>query len=261
MRAECTGDGPRAIVGLHGWAGSHKTWRRLLPYVDAGTTFHALDLPGYGASKDDYPHTLDELVSAISIYLKSIDAKEIVLLGNCGGGLLAIEMARVLPSHVHRVVMLDPFGYPPLYFRVFLWGQFGRYAYFTTFANPLGRWVTNGALASKRVENTNLTRAFEDVDHELALHYLRLLYPLARAERFSGTTCAVDIAYGERTFGAVRDSLPLWRQVLPQAQCHELAGAGHEPIKEATEQLARLVFSASNSSIREGVAMTRGEVS
>jgi pimeloyl-ACP methyl ester carboxylesterase len=243
VHAERSGNGPRAVIGIHGWAGSSRTWRRLAPYVDSGSSFYALDLPGYGQTPLPDTLSLDAVLDATGKYLATIESDEIVLVGNCGGALFAIEAARRFGPRIKRVIMLDPFGYPPLYFRIFLWGEFGRYAYLTTFANPMGRWLTNGALRAKRASDTDLTQGFRDTNHDLALKYLHMLRPVAVAERYKGVTCAVDILYGERTFSAVRKSLPLWLEALPQANCIMLSGAGHEPVKEATDQLGRFVFS------------------
>jgi pimeloyl-ACP methyl ester carboxylesterase len=60
--------------------------------------------------------------------------------------------------------------------------------------------------------------------------------------RFGRLRRPVDLIYGARTFGAIKKSIRLWRGVWPHAQCHELAGAGHLPIQEATRQLSEIVF-------------------
>ena len=52
----------------------------------------------------------------------------------------------------------------------------------------------------------------------------------------------IDIICGERTFGAIKKSVGMWRGVWPNARVFELEGAGHLPIEEATEDLSRIVF-------------------
>ena len=242
MHVERTGSGPRAMVGIHGWAGSRKTWRRIVSQVPESWSFYAIDLPGYGDSPRPSNLSLESVMDELGEFLGQVASDEVVLLGNCGGALLGIEAARRFPKAVDRVVMLDPFGYPPAYFTIFLAGRFGRYAYYSTFANPIGRLLTNGALRGKRQQSTDLTQGFRDVDHELTLDYLRLMRPLADASRFAGMQVAVDVLYGEKTFKGVRASLPLWQSALPQARFFELAGAGHEPVKEATDEIVRLAF-------------------
>jgi pimeloyl-ACP methyl ester carboxylesterase len=59
---------------------------------------------------------------------------------------------------------------------------------------------------------------------------------------FAGVRQPIDIAYGQRTFAAVRRSVQEWQRLWPQARAFELAGGGHLPIEEATGPLARLIF-------------------
>jgi pimeloyl-ACP methyl ester carboxylesterase len=76
----------------------------------------------------------------------------------------------------------------------------------------------------------------------VAYRYLALLGELDGVARFSRLRLPVDLIYGARTFGAVKESIALWRGVWPHARCHELAGAGHLPIQEATGQLSEIIF-------------------
>jgi len=245
MNLEQHGAGPRTFLGIHGWAGNHRTFRRLLAHQPADTTFFTCDLPGYGDTPRTAPIDRAAVTTAIVEAMERIADPHLTLVGNCGGALLALEALRLTSGPDHRAVLIDPFAYPPLYFRIFTWGALGRFAYLTTFANPLGRGLTNGALVRKRSGATNLTRAFQSIDHETALDYIRLYCGFAHAARFAGVPNPVDIVYGARTFAAIRRSLPLWRQTLPNVRCLELRDAGHEPIREATESLAAIIFDAS----------------
>jgi pimeloyl-ACP methyl ester carboxylesterase len=168
----------------------------------------------------------------------------VTLVGNCGGAVFALLAAQTLGGKVGRVVMIDPFAYLPRYFRLFLAGDFGRRAYSATFANPVGRWVTNQSLRGRRAATADLTASFSGTDHEAARRYLALYDEVGSVERFRGFGAPVEIAHGDKTFGAVRKSLALWLDVLPRARFHELEGAGHQPIAEAPAQTARVVFGA-----------------
>jgi pimeloyl-ACP methyl ester carboxylesterase len=166
----------------------------------------------------------------------------VTLVGNCGGAVFALLAARELGGRVERVSMIDPFAYLPLYFKLFNAGEFGRRAYDATFANPLGRWLTNQSLRGRRAGAADLTASFAGADHEAARRYLALYEEVGGVEIFRGFDAPVEIAYGERTFGAVKRSLALWRDVLPHARVRELRGAGHQPFVEAPAQLAEVIF-------------------
>jgi pimeloyl-ACP methyl ester carboxylesterase len=236
------GRGPRAYFALHGWGGDRRTFAPLAPLVPDAASLYAADLPGCGDSKRPREWTVDAVVKEVVGAVREVGATDVTLVGNCGGAVFALLAARELGGRVARVVMIDPFAYLPRYFRLFNAGEFGRRAYAATFANPVGRWLTNQSLRGRRAGAGDLTASFAEVDHEAARRYLALYEEVGGVEVFRGFGAPVDIAYGERTFGAVKRSLALWREVLPHARVRELKGAGHQPLVEASAQVSEVVF-------------------
>lgn len=244
MHFERSGRGERAFVALHGWGGNHLTYAPLAPYLPPDASMFAADLPGYGRSPRCEARTAVELGATISADIDRLGAPRFTLIGNCSGAILACLAAAELGPRVDRLVLVDPFAFVPWYFKVFIHPTIGRYAYYSTFANPMGRWLTNASLKGKRAASTHLTDSFRDVDHEAALEYLAMLDELGSIERFGSINAPVDILYGERTFGAVKRSLDDWRRVVPQARCWEIRGAGHLPIEDAPAEVAAIIFDA-----------------
>lgn len=242
MFVERHGRGGRAFFALHGWGGDRRTFAPLAPFVPGDASLYGADLPGCGRSPAPPEWTVSTVVSEITKAVRAVEADSVELIGNCGGAVFALLAAQSLGEAVGRVVMVDPFAYLPRYFRLFLAGDFGRRAYDATFANPVGRWLTNQTLRGRRAGAADLTAAFAETDHEAARRYLALYDEVGGVERFRGFAAPVGIAHGEKTFGAVKRSLALWRDVLPQARVHELKGAGHQPVAEAAAETARLIF-------------------
>jgi pimeloyl-ACP methyl ester carboxylesterase len=236
------GDGPRAFLGLHGWGGSHTTFAPLLAHLPPDVSLFAPDLPGYGGAPAPPEVSRAALVEAVVAAAEAVPAARFTLLGNCSGAILGLCAAKRLAARLERLVLVDPFAYMPWYFRLFTWGTFGQVAYASTFANPLGRALTDGALARKRRRETSLTQSFERVDHRVTLDYLRVLAAVGPIAQFGHVRAPVDLLYGERTFAAIRTSIAQWRALWPHARAYELAGAGHLPIEEAPAELARLAF-------------------
>lgn len=247
MFVERHGKGPRVFFALHGWGGDRRTFAPLAPRVPEDASLYAADLPGCGDSPRPNAWAVGCVVEEIVRAVRQRSADPITLVGNCGGAVFALSAARELGASVERVLMIDPFAYLPRYFRLFNAGEFGRRAYGATFANPFGRWLTNQSLRGRRAGASDLTASFAEVDHEAARRYLALYEGLGTVEIFRGLRAPVEIAYGERTFGAVRRSLALWRGVFPDARVRELKGAGHQPFVEATEELAGFIFGARES--------------
>ena len=221
-----TGEGLRGVVGLHGWSGDHRTFEPLWQRMPADWTFFSPDLPGCGLS----PAPKEWSFRAVARELR--------------------EMGR--PEVVSRLVLIDPFAFCPWYFRFFLLPLIGFPIYAVAFANPVGRWLTNLFLQDKKAGDTDLTRSFARVDHRVTWKYLRMLDECGFPDQFRGLPLAVDILYGQKTFSAVRKSVCIWKEALPQARVRELAGVGHLPISEGTEGVTQVVFSSSKVKRSQG---------
>ena len=242
MHLERYGSGPNLYFGLHGWSGSCATFAPLVSALPADATLYGADLPGCGKSPAPRRWDLSTVTDEIAESIASIAETPVTVIGNCSGALLGLLAARKLEGKVGRLVLIDPFAYWPWYFRVFVAKSFGRYAYSSTFANPLGRWLTNRSLKGKRTAATNLTESFARVDHDAIYHYLLLLAEIGGIKQFGGLKLPIEIVYGSRTFGAIRKSVDRWQSLWPHARCWELAGAGHLPIVEAAPQLGEIIF-------------------
>jgi len=236
------GQGERVFVGLHGWSGDHTTFAPVARYLPLDATLYSVDLPGCGQSPPPRELTLAGLADEIAAGIATLGSQSITVVGNCSGAILALAALPRIAERVNRLVLIDPFAFAPWYFKLFVTTPVGKYAYYSTFANPLGRWITNLSLKRHRTEESDLTGSFRAIDHAVAHRYLQLLTSMDGIADFAWIRHPVDIVYGERTFGAIRRSVEMWRSVWPQARAFELTGAGHLPIEEAPESLSRVIF-------------------
>jgi pimeloyl-ACP methyl ester carboxylesterase len=242
MFVERYGQGDRTFFGLHGWSGDHTTFAPLANYLPADAALYSADLPGCGRSQPPREWSLEELTNEIAAEINKLNSPATTIIGNCSGAILALAAMPLIAERVDRLVLIDPFAYAPWYFKVFVATPIGKYAYYSTFANPIGRWITNLSLRRHRTEATDLTGAFRAVDHRASYQYLRILLALDEIERFAWIRRPIDIVCGERTFGAIKRSIGMWRTVWPHAMVFEIEGAGHLPIEETTEDLCKIVF-------------------
>ena len=231
MHVERYGTGDHLFLCLHGWSGNHSTFAPLAAQLPAGVTLWCPDIPN-GATLADVTHQL----AAFAVTLPG----PLRILGNCSGALHGLLLAERMP--VEQIVMIDAFAYWPLYFRMFLLPVWGRWAYMTAFANPVGRWFANLSMARHRTGDTNLTAGFSSVDHAAAYRHLHLLREIGSPLRFRGLAARVDIACGERSFAAIRTSAQIWQEVFPKARQYVLAGAGPLPLLEAAGQVRSIIF-------------------
>jgi pimeloyl-ACP methyl ester carboxylesterase len=247
MRTERWGRGTRQFLGLHGWNGTRETFAPLLGPIPEDVTFRSVDLPGCGESAAPLRWDVNCVAGEIA---REIDGPTTVV-GNCSGAILALLVAQRAPALVERVVMIDAFAWWPWYFRVFLEPHIGRYAYFTAFANPVGRWLTNASLRGKRAAGTDLTQGFARADHESTYRYLTLLRDAGKAENFRDLSMPIDVLYGAKSFAAVRQSAYTWAGMWPQARTFVLENAGHLPILEAAQQVKEILFGGDKCSTQQ----------
>ena len=236
------GTGERVIVGLHGWAGDHRTFEPLERWRPESVSLHSFDLPGYGKSNEPRNWNLPAIAKSLAEEIDHLGIDRFTLVGNCSGAVAGLYLAGFLRERIDRFILIDPFAYFPWYFKLFLLGTFGRYAYFTTFATPVGRLITNGVLQHRRTADSDLTASFADVNHHTVYRYLQMMDAVGGIQKFGDLSMPIDLVYGDRTFGAVERSIEMWSALWPHAAKRQLRGAGHLPIQETPQQLAEIVF-------------------
>jgi len=242
MFVERYGQGDRVFFGLHGWSGDHTTFAPLVNYLPPDATLYSADLPGFGRSQPPREWRLEELTNEIAAAISELGSQSITVIGNCSGAILALAAMPRISERVNRLILIDPFAFAPWYFKLFAATSIGKYAYYSTFANPVGRWITNLSLKRHRTGEADLTSSFRAVDHGASYRYLRMLCAIDGIAGFAWIQHPIDIVCGERTFNAIKRSVARWRGIWPQARVFEIEGAGHLPIEEATEDLSRIIF-------------------
>ena len=233
------GSGDNLVVGLHGWTGDHTHFDALAQHLPEDTRLVAFDLPGFGKSEAPDSWAMEDVGRALAVEIDRLQCSTLTIVTNCSGAYPALKAAPHLVRQPERLVLVDAFAYAPKYFRLFTNRSWGHHAYRTTFANPIGRRITNAAL---RGQKRDITADFKTANHEHTLAWLRSCVEIGDCRQFANVQLPTLIAYGERTFSAVRKSLPMWRDIWPHAETLQLARAGHLGLVEAAAQLSESVF-------------------
>ena len=242
-----TGRGGHGVVGFHGWSGDHTTFDPLIQKLPEAVSFYSFDLPGCGKSPKPKVWEIRSVARSIAEEVAALGKEKVTLVGSCTGGLMALFVALELLEMgrggvVGRLVMIDPFAVCPWYFRIFLTPLLGPLMYGATFANPLGRWITDLFLKERRGSSVSLTESFVRVDHRVSLATLRMFERAGEPEQFRGMDIPVEIIRGEKTFTAVKQAVERWKGVWPEMSVHILVGVGHLPIEEESEGVRKIVF-------------------
>lgn len=236
------GNGDQLVVALHGWTGDHRHFEAIAEHLPSGVRLVAFDLPGFGLSPAPPSWDMEAVGRYIAPHIDDLGGDDLTVLTNCSGAYAALKAVPHLRRAPSRLVFVDAFGYAPKYFKIFTNPRWGHHAYRTTFANRLGRGITNAVLARKKRSEGGITDTFREVNHEHTLAWLRSCVALGDCRQFANVQLPTTLAYGDGTFSAVRKSLPMLREIWPHVRELELKNAGHLGVVEAAAQLASVVF-------------------
>src|SRR5213083_1833563 len=253
------GTGP-PLVMLHTVRTQAEHFRDLIPLVQERYTVYALDLPGMGYSQIVPGASYDEAAmrAAVKRLITQLDLRDVTLLGESMGAVLALTAAADLPDRVRRVVAVNAYDYA---------GGIAR-------SGLLARLIVTGVLAPgvgrmfARVEPKPIVRAVlrggvvdktalrEDYVDELLEVGRRPGYPtVARAvyanlpsligarSRYPEVTPPVHLIYGDHDWSRPSDR-EANKQLLPTAESTEVLRAGHFIALERPDVPAKLLNSA-----------------
>ncbi|GAA2663577.1 alpha/beta hydrolase [Streptomyces lunalinharesii] len=103
-----TGAGP-ALVFLHYWGGSHRTWQRVIEHLDPAQAYVAYDHRGWGGSAEvPGPYGIEQLADDAERVIDALGYDEYVLVGHSMGGKVAQVLAARRPAGLKGVVLVAP---------------------------------------------------------------------------------------------------------------------------------------------------------
>lgn len=238
-----TGGTGAPLVLLHTVRTQAEHFRHLIPLVKDKYTVYALDLPGMGYSEIVPGASYDEpaMRDAVKSLITQLDLRDVTLLGESMGGVLALTTAADLPQRVRQVVAINPYDYAggalrsSLLARLII-GSILAPGIGPKFAavepRPIMRAILHGGLVDK-----NALR--DDYLDELLKVGRRPRYPtvaravfanlpsmIAARSHYPEVTAPVHLVYGDKDWSRPSDRQAN-KRVLPAAQFTEVRNAGH----------------------------------
>jgi len=247
------------LVLLHTVRTQAEHFRHLIPLVQQRYTVYALDLPGMGYSQIVPGASYEEpaLRTAVTRLLTQLDLRDVTLLGESMGAVLALTTAADLGERVRRVIAVNAYDYP---------GGIAR-------SSPLARLIVTGVLAPgigsmfAQIEPKPVLRAVlrggvvektairaDYVDELLEVGRRRGYPTVARAvyanlpsligarSRYREVTAPVHLIYGDKDWSRPSDRQAN-QHLLPAAEFTQVSKAGHFIALERPDVPANLLNS------------------
>jgi pimeloyl-ACP methyl ester carboxylesterase len=236
-------------------------FRNLIPLVQQRYTVYALDLPGMGYSQIVPGASYEEpaMRAAVKRLITQLDLREVTLLGESMGAVLALTAAADLPGRIRRVVAVNAYDYAGGGARSSLLARLIITGVITPVVGPF-----LAGLEPKPIMRAILTRGLvdpaalhEDYLDELLTVGRRPGYPIvARAvfrnlpsliaarARYPEVTAPVHLIYGEKDWSRPSDRQANRRR-LPNAEFTQVPKAGHFIALERPDVPADLLNSSS----------------
>jgi pimeloyl-ACP methyl ester carboxylesterase len=238
-----TGGSGAPLVLLHTVRTQAEHFRHLIPLVQQNYTVYALDLPGMGYSQIVPGASYQEpaMRAAVKRLATRLDLRDVTLLGESIGAVLALTTAADLPDRIRRVIAVNPYDYP---------GGIAR-------SSLLARLILTGVIAPgvgpllAPVEPKPVMRAIltgglsdpaalrDDYLDELLRVGRRPGYPtVARAvyrnlpslitarAHYPKVTAPIHLVYGDKDWSRPSDRRAN-RSLLPDAEFTQLPNTGH----------------------------------
>lgn len=150
------GKGP-VILLLHGIGASSFTWRYQIPSLSKEFTVIAPDLPGFGRSTKslDFQYSLDNMSQFLLRFMDQINVKDFFIVGSSMGGTLAMNMSRISPHRIRKLVLIAPASQPQLVPR-----GADRLSWLSNWAHPFVSKKTIASIMARVNANPNMINDF-----------------------------------------------------------------------------------------------------
>ena len=102
------GDGEPALVFLHYFGGSSKTWAGVISLLCSSFRCIAIDLPGFGDSAITKDFSVEEAAKEVVQTLRFLALKQYVLTGHSMGGKIALAVAALQPPGLKEFILVSP---------------------------------------------------------------------------------------------------------------------------------------------------------
>ncbi|MBP7736952.1 MAG: alpha/beta hydrolase [Spirochaetes bacterium] len=246
-----SGDGP-PLVFHHGWIGNEDTFAMCHQAFARYFTVYRPAWPGYGDSSPLNKFSIEDLVELSREFITLLGLRRPVMVGNCLGGNVVMEFARVYPRLLSRLVLVEIYEFFPEVYRLLLVPGISWILYHLLFKTRTGFNLLNNYMPLQMTNGNNgweyTWEGFTRTHTKSALRFLKAIYVYSKnfgkyKEKYRSDVPAIYVSGGKTfgpaaTFGAIVDDLFSNLSVvsIPESQ--------HNPVVERPELFQERVLEA-----------------
>lgn len=238
-----TGGTGAPLVLLHTVRTQAEHFRHLIPLVQDRYTVYALDLPGMGHSQIVPGASYEEpsMRAAVTNLITRLDLRDVTLLGESMGAVLALTTAADLPERVRRVLAINAYDYAGGILRSSFLARFIITGVLAPGIGPLlaglePKPIMRAVLRGGIVDKTALREDYLDELLRVGRRpgystvarsvYASLPSFIAARSRYPRVTAPVDLIYGERDWSRTSDRQAN-SDLIHTAKFIQVPNAGH----------------------------------
>jgi pimeloyl-ACP methyl ester carboxylesterase len=263
LRYQKTGDGPPLVL-MHTIRTQLEYFRYLAPLLADSFTVYAVDLPGHGHSPIDPAAPYDEpyLRQGIVQFIERLDLRDVTLVGESIGAVLALTVAAAIPQRIRGVIALNTYDYETRYADGLRRGNLFANVIVGSLQIPvIGpinaslensvvlRKIMGGGYHDPRKLPQDLVTEFDRVGHRpgyraMAGKVLSGWRSWAKArDAYANIGAPVTLIYGDDDWSLVSEG-ERTRDLIRGARFMTLKGTGHFSAVESPHEVAKIILAS-----------------
>ena len=256
-----TGTG-KPLILIHTIRTQLDYFQEVIPLLAQHYTVYAVDLPGHGYSSIDTKANYNEpyFRSAVIAFIERLDLREVTLVGESIGAVLALTVASTLPERIKAVVSSNTYDYDTRYgdgvrrgnfIANFILGHFAIPVVGAVFAalenKLLLGLIMRGGLSMKRWMPNQLLTEFNRVGYRKGYRYVeRNVFANWRSwskarSMYAAVKAPIKLIYGEHDWSTV-DERKRTAKELGGVTINTVANTGHFAFVDNPDKLVELVL-------------------
>ncbi|MRR14956.1 MAG: alpha/beta hydrolase [Deltaproteobacteria bacterium] len=197
------GSGP-PLIFFHGWVGDEDAFSPCSDAFARHFTVYTPAWPGYGRSSCLTNIRVEDMVEIARRLILAADRPPVTILGSCLGGAVAIELVRLYPELVERLILVEVYDYLPWYMYPLLVPHLNLFIYNRVFKSRTGFRILNRLLTTKFSSNEGGMRyvadGFLNTNGKAALDFLKAVKRFERQlcrERYHSNVPTIYVQGGK----------------------------------------------------------------